>query len=426
MNFRCRHMIFPTRKACSLAFEPVFPMTVNPSQEYSVRVIPFSGLRMYGLRGNENAPTAKDEAFFSETHVLRAENGALSLDISFPQEDRYIINLFVDGTQVETHEVYALEADLFGLTPFKGDNHIHTYMSDGRDSPMYMAAMCCMRGYDYCAITDHKEYGPSLIARDYYRDTGVDFLVVPGEEVHSPDNIVHLINFGGNESVNDWWRDHEDEYRAAVEKEMERMDVPMTAADKYCAAASNVMFDRIRSVDGVSILCHPNWIIGKGFNESEDITDYLFDNRRFDALELIAGGAYETGTQMQLAYYKNRENMPIVGSSDAHGCFGTKLEPGNFTIVFAEELSVSSIKDAIRNANTVAGNASKLYGDYRLVKYAYFLLENYYPAHDEKRGKLGAEMLRYASDSAGKDSKFAEGLASPRPSEMFSPLRWEK
>jgi len=48
-------------------------------------------------------------------------------------------------------------------------------------------------------------------------------LVIPGEEVHSPDNPVHIINLGGNKSVNDWWKYQEEEYRAAVEEEMKQM-----------------------------------------------------------------------------------------------------------------------------------------------------------------------------------------------------------
>lgn len=133
--------------------------------------------------------------------------------------------------------------------------------------------------------------------------------------------------------------------------------------------------------------------------------------------------------QVRFTSHKRRPgggHFPQGAHNHNAGCSKNGKEPGNFTIVFAEELVVDAIKDAIRGAKTVAGNENKLYGDYRLVKYAYFLLENYYPAHDEKRGKLGAEMLRYASDSAGKDSKFIERLAAPRPSEMFAPLRWEK
>jgi len=424
MNFQFRHLIYPVRKDCTVAIKPVFPVTVDENAEYTLTVYPYSGLRRYGLRGQAGAPTAADEAFFGVPHRLTVCAGGLELQASFPQEDCYLCKLAVNGVQTDAMELYALGDDLFAKTPFKGDNHMHTYLSDGRESPMYMAAQSCRRGYDYCAITDHKMLGPSLMARDFFKDTGVDFLVVPGEEVHSPDNPVHIISFGGRESVNDWWRDHEDEYRAAVEAELANLPEDMVAKDRYAAAASQVMFDRIRSVGGVSVLCHPNWILADGFNQSEDVTDYLFDNKRFDVLELIAGGAYEDGTQMQISYYHDRDTMPILGSSDAHGCFGGRLEPGNYTIVFADALDVESIKSAIREGRTVAGFENKLYGDYRLVKYGYFLLRNYYPQHRKLRDGLGTWMLRLASSDQGPDSDIAAHLSQPRPSETFAPLRW--
>lgn len=424
MYFRFKHLVFPVGKPCELVVEPTAPVTVDADKTYELQFSPFSGLRRYGLRNAQYVPTEEDDAFFAQTHALTVAAGVLKMAIAFPQEDCYICTLMVDGEKTEKLELYALESDLFALQPYKGDNHMHTWHSDGKDSPMYMAAAACRLGYDYCVITDHKKYEPSLIARDFFAKTGVDFLVIPGEEVHSPDNPVHLINLGGRESVNDWWRDHEDEYRAAVEEQMKHMPEPMLEKDRYAAAASQVMFDRIRSVGGVSILCHPQWIISQGFNEHEDVTDYLFDHRRFDVLELIAGGAYEVGTQMQLSYYHDRETMPVVGSSDSHACFGGRLEPGNFTIVFAQKLDADSVKNAIRAGRSVAGNANKLYGDFRLVKYAYFLLRNYYPQHSKQRFSLGAQMLRMAS-SLGAAPDAVEKLASPRPSEEFAPMRYE-
>lgn len=424
VNFRFKHLVFPVRRNCTVVIEPVFPVTVSENVQYSMTVKPLSGLRRYGLRNTEGAPTEADEAFFAQTHALSSVGDHLEIAVTFPQEDRYLCKLFVNGVQTDALELYALNEDLFGKTPFKGDNHMHTWMSDGKDSPMYMAAAACRHGYDYCVITDHKMREPSLIARDFYKDTGVDFLVIPGEEVHSPDNPVHIINLGGEQSVNDWWRDHEDEYRAAVDAQLADMTEPMTDRDRYAAAASQVMFDKIRSVDGVAILCHPHWILSNGFNETEDVTDYLFDHRRFDVLELIAGGAYEVGTQMQVSYYQNRESMPIVGSSDSHACFGERLEPGNFTIAFADGLDVQSVKAAIRSGMTVAGNENKLYGDYRLVKYGYFLLQNYYPQHALQRNQLGARMIRYASSRDEATQDILEAMKSPRPSELFVPLRY--
>ena len=423
MSFKMKHMIFPVGKPCRLTVQCEFPLRLDPQESYSVKLQPFSGLRPYGLRGCVHKPTAEDEVFFAEAHPLTSVGEELVLELTFPQEDRYICRVYVGEKVAETLEIYALEEDLFGKNPYKGDNHMHTRFSDGKDSPEYMAAAACRNGYDYCVITDHRVFEPSLIAKEFYEKTGVDFLVIPGEEVHSPDNPVHLINMGGSESVNDWWRYHEDEYRAAVDEEMKNITEPMTDKDRYAAAASQVMFDRIRSVNGVSIFCHPNWIEGVVFHQHEDVTDYLFDHKRFDVLELIAGGAYEIGTQMQVAYYQDLPKMPVVGNSDAHGCFGGGLEPGNYTVVFADALEEEAIKDAVRSGCCVAGNEGKLYGDYRLVKYAYFLHKNFYPKHFKNRFALGAWMLRMASSGGTVNAASDEKNKILRPSELFAALR---
>lgn len=424
MNFKFRYLIYPVHTDCKMVIEPVFPVIASADVTYEVEIYPYAGLKRYGLRNTDYAPTEADRAFFAARHALDVKDGCLEMNMRFPQEDCYIFRLYVNGQLTDSIEVYALNEDIFNLNPYKGDNHMHTWMSDGKDSPMYMAATSCRKGYDYCVITDHNRYEPSLIARDFYKDTGADFLVIPGEEVHSPDNPVHIINLGGDESVNDWWRNHEDEYRATVDKELQSMTEPMFDNAKYAAAASQVMFERIRKVNGVAVLCHPCWMIWNGYNEAEDVTDYLFDNRRFDALELIAGGAYEDGTQLQISYYKDKPTMPVLGSSDSHSVFGTRLAPGNFTIVFSEELTVEGIKKAIRIGNTVAGNENKLYGEYRFVKYAYFLQRNFYGMHSAMREQLGNRMLRFASsrEEAGED--IINALLQPRPSGVFAELRY--
>ena len=424
MNFKFRHIIYPVYTDCRMVLEPVFPVTVTADATYEAEIYPYAGLKRYGLRNTENAPTDADREFFAAKHTFEVKNGCLEMDVRFPQEDCYIFRLYVNGKFTESVEVYALNDDIYNLNPYKGDNHMHTWMSDGKDSPMYMAATACRKGFDYCVITDHNRYEPSLIARDFYKDTGVDFLVIPGEEVHSPDNPVHIINLGGDESVNDWWRDHEDEYRASVDAEIQNMTEPMFDGTRYAAAASQVMFERIRNANGVAVLCHPHWMIWNGYNEAEDVTDYLFDHRKFDALELIAGGAYEDGTQLQISYYKEKAKMPVLGSSDSHSVFGTRLAPGNFTIVFAEALSAEGVKNAIRAAHTVAGNENKLYGDYRLVKYAYFLQRNFYGEHAAMRQQLGNRMLRFASSRDEATDDIRQALVQPRPSEVFAGLRY--
>jgi DNA polymerase (family 10) len=43
-------------------------------------------------------------------------------------------------------------------TDIRGDLHMHTTYSDGRDSLREMVAACCAIGYEYIAITDHSEH----------------------------------------------------------------------------------------------------------------------------------------------------------------------------------------------------------------------------------------------------------------------------
>jgi len=422
MAFQSKYLIYPVNQETKLVFEPVFPLHVDAQAEYSLRIYPLSGIRHYKT---DVEPWVNE--FYAETcvHPLTICGEALELDVTFPQEDAYEIRLMVGEELVDKLEVYALEADLFALTPFKGDNHMHTYFSDGRESPMLMAANCCRRGYDYCAITDHRRYAPSILTREFYEPTGIDFLVMPGEEVHSPDNPVHIISLGAKESITDWWLEDETEYRAAVEKELEQVDDTLCAKDRYAAAACQVVFKRIHQAGGVAILCHPCWILSASdaYNQHEDITDYLFDHKQFDVLELIAGGAYEVGTQLQISYYQEKDKMPIVGSSDAHSAGNYRMTLGNYTIAFAEKLDVESIRESIRQGRAVGGYDNKLFGDYRLLKYAYFLQRRYYAEHDRLRVQLSTAMLRYASAQPGPDSEMAQKLTEIRPSELFASLR---
>ncbi len=422
--FKFRSLIYPAHKKCTVHMEPIFPVKVDPADKYEVRIYAFSGIRMYGLRNTPNPPTEEDDAFFSHqtVHPLTVKEGALELELAFPQEDCYRFRLYINDELTEVLELYAVEEDLFGLTPFKGDCHIHTYMSDGRESPAYMAAAACKHGLDFCAITDHMAYEPSLIAGKFWQEVGVDFLVLPGEEVHSPNNRVHIINLGGSASVNDWWRDHEDEYYAAVEQQLAQMPEPMAVKQKFIAAASQVIFDRIHSVDGLAVMCHPHWAPNVTMNQPEDVTQYLCAHRRFDLLELVAGGATD-GQQQQYNYFSGWD-APVMGNSDVHGCFLSPLEPRNYSLVFAKNLDWVSLKEAFLQGYTLGGDENhRLHGNYRLAKYGEFLERCFYPLHDKHREALGTWMLRWASGQPVEDTDGV--LQRPTVTELFDTLRYK-
>ena len=129
----------------------------------------------------------------------------LMLDLFFPHEQEYQLHLFClaggQETLVSCLAVFALEADLLACLPWKGDLHLHSIRSDGKDTPQHVAAACRRIGFDFMAITDHRRFEPSLEAIAAYADVPVDLTFYTGEEVHAPDNPVHIVHKIGRAHV---------------------------------------------------------------------------------------------------------------------------------------------------------------------------------------------------------------------------------
>jgi hypothetical protein len=84
-----------------------------------------------------------------------------------------------------------------------------------------------------------------------------------------------------------------------------------------------------------------------------------------------------------------------------------------------EQRFKDAIKASIRDGLTVAADANRFYGEYRLVKYAYFLQRNYLTEHKRKRDILGTWMSRMASSNGAVTIQ-----TDVRPSMDFAPLRY--
>lgn len=68
-----------------------------------------------------------------------------------------------------------------GLVPLKGEIHLHTRHSDGRDTPAAMLRACRDAGYAFAAITDHNTISGVEEARAAAADLGL--LLIPGFEL---------------------------------------------------------------------------------------------------------------------------------------------------------------------------------------------------------------------------------------------------
>jgi len=369
--------------------------------------------------------------------TFRMEDGAMIVRSRFDGEQEHVILVREgegkEGKTVCEARVYSLREDLFARRPWKGDLHIHSDRSDGREPPAEVAAECRRIGLDFCALTDHRKYEPSLEAARAFEGVEIDLRIFPGEEVHAPLTPVHIVNFGGSRSVNALFAG--DEAEAAWKKEAAARaktvtDLPPGAAPE--AYASSVMvFEKIRGCGGLGVFCHPYWFAGKRYDVPVPLTDALLENRPFDALEVIGGYhrfEVESNTLQVARYQEERARggeLPVVGASDAHGCRRDELFGWYYTLVFAPACEHDDLIAGVKDLWSVAveampGESPRPHGPFRLVKYALFLMREVFPAHDELCQEEGGLML----DHVGGDTSAAEKLAalSGRSSRLLDSL----
>ena len=347
-------------------------------------------------------------------HRLRPRDGALYIRQYFEGEQEHVLLIEEESADgrlpIADLRIYSLGKDLFERRPFKGDLHMHSNRSDGRESPDYVAAASRRIGLDFMAVTDHGRYAPSIEAQQAFADVDIDLAIYRGEEVHPPDNPVHMINFGGRHSVNDLFSTPR--YRAEVAKQMDGLGTLPPGVDRYQFASCCWCFDEMRRAGGLGIFCHPYWFTQHRYSPSGALTSLMFERQPFDAFELIGGywPDHVDSNRLQVARY-NQERaagraIPIVGVSDAHGCERGGLFGWYYTLVFSPSTQLADLRESIKELYSVAveampGEAVRPYGPFRMVKYALFLLHHVLPRHDELCLEEGRWMLQHLAGDAG-------------------------
>ena len=357
------------------------------------------------------------------------EDGSLRFTFTGEAECEYFIRIWTGDRRIAQLSVYAVGADLADRIPLKGDLHMHTCRSDGREDPGIVCANYRMRGYDFCVITDHHRYYPSLEAIADYAGAKCPLNILPGEEVHLRGTDVHIVNAGGAFSVNglfEWSpnyaetdgkiegrclnpevtpprivsaEQYEEELRAI---EAGISDCPENV-DKREYAVCVWAFEKIRAAGGLGVFAHPYWISDM-WQIPEPFTRYMMEKHPFDAFEVLGGENYyeQNGFQTALYYeeYGKGRVHPIVGSTDTHGSTEHNRNADICsTIVFAEKNERTEIVKAIKDRYSVAVDSIskeyRLVGEFRFQKYASFLMENYFPVHDRAAAVDGEIMCRY-------------------------------
>lgn len=372
--------------------------------DYLVRFLPM----------DESAEPAGEDAYPGVQ--VKPEGGCLRFEHVFEGEQEYYIRVFrlPERAVVGTFSVYAVEEDLYLRNPYRGDFHTHTFRSDGAQDPAVVAANYRKSGFDFTTITDHHKWAPSEEAIRDYRGVPIDLKIFHGEEVHGFDNHIHMINFGGEYSVNELFEKDRERYFSEVRGIEAGLSVPEDV-NAFEVASCVWITRRIREAHGLSIFCHPFWIADV-YHVPLRMVDFLFRIWPFDAFELIGGHEAESNN-LQTAYYSQARSrgrtVPVVGSSDAHS--DTVYFNWFSTIVFAEKMDVASVSGAVKDLYSVAveqypGEFPRVYGPYRMVKFALFLLRAYFPAH----AGLCFEEGRLMKEFACGDGPAAEALGRLR------------
>lgn len=385
-------------------------------------------------QGNPKAyPNQGDQAAYD---IAVDADGCIRVNHVFSAEGEYIIRILKKEELVVKVNVYALEEDMRGRYPYRGDLHLHTCRSDGKQAPAIVAANYRKNGYDFMVISDHRRYYPSLEAIDAYKDVPTEMTIVFGEEVHLPDNDIHIVNFGGKYSVNGLWDESAqnkesdrravidtppsvltlDQYKAEINALIPKLNIP-DAIDQFAYAACVWIFEHIRKGEGLGIFCHPYWVLIPGtYQVPEAFCEYMTQTHPFDAFEVLGGQRYFQQNGLQaIRYYEDRAkgiSYPIVGSTDSHNSvkqLNDRAMIGS-TFVFARqnerEALISAIKEEYSVALDTISEEYRIVGDMRLVKYARFVLDEFTPLHDELCFEEGRLMKAYVTG----DNEAAKGL----------------
>ncbi len=301
--------------------------------------------------------------------------------------------------------LYCLDKDMIKLKPFKGDLHMHSIYSDGNRTPLAMCLHSLGLGLDFMSLTDHDCYEGSLEAIAKVKESNIDILVLPGEEITVRKNETvnshgngHMLSINANKSIENQRLDS-----AIYAKELEDIaqnikgDLIGKDIDPLDYARNVWAINKVHEANGIAIQCHPNWIYHNSkYHLNQPIYKELLASSLLDGVEVI-GDINKTEENNNMGYMtyieikdKNKYLSPLA-NTDAHDIDHNARE--RFNIVFAKDKTAQSITNAIKDGLTCAtlrreNDEHQFVGKSHLTHYAYFLVKEYFPKHKHLKHKL--------------------------------------
>lgn len=368
-------------------------------QEYTLSIVDVNGDELdYHAKSSHKFITAV------------AHGGVLRFTYTFEGEAEHLVILHRSEKVTERLPVFSLYKDLYETVPLKGDLHTHSYRSDGQRDPAAFAGHIREQGYDFFALTDHNRFYPGGEIDETYSGVELGITRIRGEEVHAPGAVFHTVHIGGDHSVAEQYIHNPEKFEAEVAECMTR--VPENIPEQYKKRYALAMWttEKIHAANGVAIFPHPFWRPGNYVqNVRDDLTVILMTSGLFDVYELLGGQSSYGGVNRSVAMWSELRaekglKMPVVGSSDVHNIQDVWTFPHFYTVCFAKDDSHDAIVDAIKKGNTVAvedigdeyNRQYRCYGSWRLVTFAQFLFNHYFPEMQRICAGEGVAMRAYA------------------------------
>ncbi len=377
-----------------------------PDEAYTVRIIP-----------QEEIATARtlingDVGCYDELQVTADTAGTLCFSLSLPKEQIYTLRLLKGDARLADLKVYCAGQDLWQRTPMRGNTHCHSCFSvDGHEDPVVAAAYYRRAGYDYLAITDHHKIDGSVYAIEHMRHIPTEMALYYGEEVHVPDAYIHAVNVGalleGGVGLDAWYHAH----KAQVDSQVDAIAAAAAQMlppdlEPYDYAWRKWIADTIHQNGGIAIAAHPFWEYDAN-NTRNAMLRYIAETGMFDAMEVVHGQenpALAEANRQEAFWQEMRADgvfIPVVGVDDAHRrCFAWNYGcdfNNAYTVIFARDSAFTGFAEAIRGGYSAAvegygGAPEHVVGTYRLTNFTRFLLEEYFPGHDELCFEEGCRM----------------------------------
>ena len=176
-----------------------------------------------------------DENYYNVTShkilELTAAKGVISFEYCFEGEQEFTILLISGEKILQSFGVYSLFEDLYNRCALRGDLHSHSCRSDGTRDPSSQFGHYREQGYDFVALTDHNRYYPGGEIDDTFEGVNTGITHVFGEEVHSPDSVIHIVHVGGKCSVTEQYVHDRENYEQKIEEYTKR--VPDEIPEQY-------------------------------------------------------------------------------------------------------------------------------------------------------------------------------------------------